>query len=44
VGLVPHYGWTCLGGIVAASLVIPTLLPARHLARQPGSPAEANPS
>jgi hypothetical protein len=29
VGFVPHYGWTCLGMIIAVSLVVPTLLPAR---------------
>jgi hypothetical protein len=27
VGLIPHYGWTTLGIIVALGLVIPTLLP-----------------
>ena len=24
VGLVPHYGWTCLGAIIAIGLVVPT--------------------
>ena len=27
VGLVPHYGWTALGIVIALGLVVPTLLP-----------------
>jgi hypothetical protein len=29
VGLVPRYGWTALGVVIALGLVVPTLLPAR---------------
>jgi hypothetical protein len=44
VGLVPHYGWTCLGVIIAVSLVVPTLLPARLHAPGAAPSTEADPS
>ena len=30
VGFVPHYGWTALGVVIAAGLVIPTFFPPRR--------------
>lgn len=31
VGLVPHYGWTSLGVVIALGLTIPTLIPVRRV-------------
>jgi hypothetical protein len=35
VGLVPHYGWTILGVVVALGLVIPTIIPRRPRTHAP---------
>jgi hypothetical protein len=35
VGMVPRYGWTSLGIIIALGLVVPTLLPRRSLRASP---------
>ncbi len=42
VGLVPRYGWTCLGAIIAVSLVLPTLFPALRKARDAAPSTEAD--
>jgi hypothetical protein len=38
VGLVPRYGWTGLGIVIALGLVVPTLLPARRRGDAGGGP------
>jgi len=39
VGLVPSYGWTALGIVIALGLVVPTLLPTRAVKADASSPA-----
>ncbi len=39
VGLVPRYGWTALGIVIALGLVVPTLLPTRAVKTDASSPA-----
>jgi hypothetical protein len=41
VGLVPRYGWTGLGVVIAAGLVIPTLFPPRRGATAQDAAASA---
>ncbi len=35
VGLVPHFGWTILGAVIALGLILPTLVPAARPPTQP---------
>jgi hypothetical protein len=43
VGLVPHYGWTMLGAVIAVGLVLPTLVPPRPPEERSGEERPAEP-